>query len=216
MVWDAQVPAQIRRSGRNNVEGVAYSMAQWYPKLAEYDFEGWHADPYIGREFFGVWGDFDVKITLDEDYIIGGTGYLLNEDEKGLGEKIKNNKRVWHFKAPNVHDFTWAADPDYMHDTLQVPNGPLMHFYYKGTMAPEKLDNWKRLQPETVRFMQYFSDLVGKYPYKQYSIIQGGDGGMEYGMCTLVLGEGTFEGLLKGTISHEMAHSWFQFLFANN
>jgi hypothetical protein len=216
MVWNAQVPTQIRRSGRNNVEGVAYSMAQWYPKLAEYDFEGWHADPYIGREFFGVWGDFDVKITLDEDYIIGGTGYLLNEDKKGLGKKTKNKKRVWHFKAPNVHDFTWAADPDYIHDTLQVPNGPLMHFYYKGTMAPEKLDNWKRLQPETVRLMQYFSDLVGKYPYKQYSIIQGGDGGMEYGMCTLVLGEGTFEGLLKGTISHEMAHSWFQFLLANN
>ena len=216
MVWDAQVPAQIRRSGRNNVEGVAYSMAQWYPKLAEYDFEGWHADPYIGREFFGVWGDFDVKITLDEDYIIGGTGYLLNEDKKGLGKKTKNKKRVWHFKAPNVHDFTWAADPDYIHDTLQVPNGPLMHFYYKGTMAPEKLDNWKRLQPETVRLMHYFSDLVGKYPYKQYSIIQGGDGAMEYGMCTLVLGEGTFDGLLKGSISHEMAHSWFQFLLANN
>ncbi len=62
MVFDAQVPIQIRRSGRNNREGVALSMAQWYPKLAEYDFEGWHADPYIGREFHGVWGDFDVKI----------------------------------------------------------------------------------------------------------------------------------------------------------
>ena len=216
MKWDAQVPVQIRRSGRENSEGVAYSMAQWYPKLAEYDFEGWHADPYIGREFYGVWGDFDVKITLDENYIIGGTGYLLNKDETGLGRKSKGKTRIWHFKAPNVHDFTWAADPDYIHDTLQVPDGPLMHFYYKSTMAPEKLENWKRLQPESAKFMQYFSDLVGKYPYKQYSIIQGGDGGMEYGMCTLVLGEGTFEGLLKGTISHEMAHSWFQFLLANN
>lgn len=34
MVWDAQVPEQIRRSGRNNSEGIALSMAQWYPKLA--------------------------------------------------------------------------------------------------------------------------------------------------------------------------------------
>ena len=48
MDFDAQVPAQIRRTGRNNEEGVALSMSQWYPKLAEYDFEGWHADPYIG------------------------------------------------------------------------------------------------------------------------------------------------------------------------
>ena len=38
MEWDAQVPLQIRRSGRNSSEGVALTMTQWYPKLAEYDF----------------------------------------------------------------------------------------------------------------------------------------------------------------------------------
>ena len=41
MEFDAQVPVQIRRSGRSNKEGVALSMTQWYPKMAEYDFEGW-------------------------------------------------------------------------------------------------------------------------------------------------------------------------------
>src|SRR5690606_36012703 len=51
--FDAQVPVQIRRSGRNSAEGVALSMTQWYPKMAEYDFEGWHAYQYIGREFHG-------------------------------------------------------------------------------------------------------------------------------------------------------------------
>ncbi|NOY46896.1 MAG: M1 family metallopeptidase, partial [Chlorobi bacterium] len=130
MDFNGQVPVQIRRSGRNNKEGVALSMTQWYPKMAEYDFEGWHADPYIAREFQGVWGDFDVKITIDKNYIIGGTGYLQNPNEIGYGYETKRVKRsnrdknVWHFVAPNVHDFTWAADPDYIHDTLQVPNGP--------------------------------------------------------------------------------------------
>ena len=76
MEFKGQVPVQIRRSGRNNKDGVALSMSQWYPKLAEYDFEGWHADPYIAREFHGVWGDFDVKLTIAKDYIVGGTGYL--------------------------------------------------------------------------------------------------------------------------------------------
>src|SRR5690606_29351340 len=71
MDFHAQVPLQIRRSGRNSKEGVALSMTQWYPKLAEYDFEGWHADPYIAREFHGVWGNFDVKITIDSDYTLG-------------------------------------------------------------------------------------------------------------------------------------------------
>jgi hypothetical protein len=199
-------------------------MAQWYPKLAEYDFEGWHADPYIAREFYGVWGDFDVKITIDENYTIGGTGYLQNPAEIGHGYQLpgqktmkpKNGKYTWHFVAPNVHDFTWAADPNYTHDTMQVPNGPLLHFFYKNTMAPENIAVWKKLQPKAVELMQYYSEHIGKYPYKQYSIIQGGDGGMEYGMCTLLLGEGTFDGLFKGTISHEMAHAWFQFLLATN
>jgi hypothetical protein len=221
MSWDAQVPVQIRRSGRNNEEGVALSMAQWYPKLAEYDFEGWHADPYIGREFFGVWGDFDVTITIDEKYTIGGTGYLENPSEIGHGyslpnqktSKPKKGKYTWHFKAPNVHDFTWAADKDYIHDIYPGPNGVALHFFYKNN--PEIIENWKKFQPITAELMEYYNKNIGQYPYKQYSVIQGGDGGMEYAMCTLIKGNGTFEGLV-GVTAHEMAHTWFQFLLATN
>ncbi|SDR73598.1 Peptidase family M1 [Formosa sp. Hel1_31_208] len=220
MEFDGQVPLQIRRSGRNNKEGVALSMAQWYPKLAEYDDEGWHANAYIAREFHGVWGNYDVKITIDKNYTIGGTGYLQNADDIGHGytaESVnpKGSKLTWHFIAPNVHDFTWAADPEYIHDTFQVPDGPMLHFFYKNTMPQEKLENWKNLQPIAARLMTYYSENVGQYPYQQYSIIQGGDGGMEYGMCTLILGEGSFNGLV-GVTAHEMAHSWFQFLLASN
>jgi aminopeptidase N len=38
---------------------------------------------------------------------------------------------------------------------------------------------------------------------------------MEYAMCTLILGEGTFDGLV-GVIAHEMGHSWFQQILASN
>jgi aminopeptidase N len=82
-------------------------------------------------------------------------------------------------------------------------------------MAKDKLENWKNLQPKALELMQYYSEHIGKYPYDQYSIIQGGDGGMEYAMCTLILGEGTFNGLF-GVTAHEMAHTWFQFLLATN
>ncbi|MFT5102895.1 MAG: hypothetical protein ACI86C_000542 [Candidatus Latescibacterota bacterium] len=220
MEWDAQVPAQIRRSGRNNAEGVALSMTQWYPKLAEYDFEGWHADPYIAREFHGVWGDFDVKIKIDSDYTIGGTGYLQNpEIGHGYGEpgqkavKPKRGKYTWHFNAPNVHDFSWAADKDYIHDIYPGPNGVELHFFYKNN--PEIKENWKNLQPKTAEILAYFNEHIGPYPYKQYSVIQGGDGGMEYAMCTLITGERKFESLV-GVTSHEFAHTWFQFLMATN
>ena len=213
MNWDAQVPIQIRRTGRYNAEGVAYSMTQWYPKLAEYDFEGWHAVPYIAREFHGVWGNFDVSIKLDENFIIGGTGYLQNADKKGLGGKSKRKTRTWHFSAPNVHDFAWAADKDYIHDTYPGPNGVKLNFYYKNN--PEILENWKALQPKTADLLAYFNTHIGKYPYKQYSVIQGGDGGMEYAMCTLITGERKL-GSLIGVTAHELAHTWFQFLLATN
>jgi hypothetical protein len=221
MEWDAQVPVQIRRSGRNNEEGVALSMTQWYPKLAEYDFEGWHADPYIGREFHGVWGDFDVKITIDADYTIGGSGYLQNPSEVGHGYqepnqkamKPKKGKYTWHFVAPNVHDFSWAADDEYIHDTYPGPNGVTLHFFYKND--PEIKENWENLQPKTADLMVYFNENIGMYPYKQYSVIQGGDGGMEYAMCTLITGKRKFESLV-GVTAHELAHSWFQFLLATN
>ncbi|MEW5676481.1 M1 family metallopeptidase [Flavobacterium enshiense] len=220
--FDGQVPLQIRRSGRNNKEGVELSMAQWYPKLAEYDFEGWQADPYIAREFHGVWGTFDVKITIDKKYVLGGTGYLQNGNQIGFnyqdtGVNVivpkKQKTLTWHFIAPNVHDFTWAADKDYIHDKLQTEDGVTLHFLYKNN--PKILENWKNLQPKTAALMNVYNTTVGKYPYQQYSVIQGGDGGMEYAMCTLILGEGTFEGLL-GVTAHEMAHSWFQHVLASN
>lgn len=221
MEWDGQVPVQIRRSGRNSADGVALTMTQWYPKLAEYDFEGWHADPYIAREFFGVWGNYDVTITIDADYTIGGTGYLQNPEAVGHGYSVPGQKTIppvkgkykWHFVAPKVHDFAWAADPDYVHDTYPGPNGVTLHFLYKND--PEIAENWKKLQPKTAALMEFFNENVGPYPYEQYSVIQGGDGGMEYGMCTMITGEREF-GSLVGVTAHELAHSWFQFVLAIN
>ncbi len=220
--FTGQVPIQIRRSGRNNAEGVALSMSQWYPKLAEFDFEGWHADPYIAREFHGVWGNFDVKITIDKNYILGGSGYIQNGNEIGYNYQdegrivkipAKTKDLTWHFVAPNVHDFTWAADKNYIHDKIKGPNGVDLHFLYKNN--PSIIDNWKKLQPKTAQVMAFYNKTVGDYPYKQYSVIQGGDGGMEYAMCTLIVGEGDFDGLL-GVTAHEMGHSWFQHILASN
>ncbi|MGO4820126.1 MULTISPECIES: M1 family metallopeptidase [unclassified Flavobacterium] len=220
--FDGQVPVQIRRSGRNNNEGVELSMSQWYPKLAEFDFEGWHADPYIAREFHGVWGNFDVTINIDKEYTLGGSGYLQNQNEIGHGYQdegvtVKTPKKTktlsWHFTAPMVHDFTWAADKEYVHDVVKGPNDVALHFLYKN--YPKTVENWKKLEPMMVKVMDFYNKNIGNYPYKQYSFIQGGDGGMEYAMCTLMLGNGTLEGIY-GTATHELGHSWFQHILASN
>ncbi|WP_196886937.1 M1 family metallopeptidase [Aureivirga sp. CE67] len=224
MEFDAQIPEQIRRSGRNSKEGVAFSMTQWYPKMAEYDFEGWHADPYIGREFFGVWGNFDVTLHLNSQYIIGGTGVLQNANEIGYGYedkgvKVKKHKKKkklsWNFKAENVHDFAWAADKDYTHEKLVTEDGIVLHFLFKSTMEPKFVKSWMRLPQKTADMMKFFGEKVGKYPYPQYTVVQGGDGGMEYAQCTLITGERSY-GSLVGVTAHELAHSWFQHLLGTN
>jgi hypothetical protein len=218
MVFTAQIPLQIRRSGKLNKEGVDMTMTQWFPKLAEFDPEGWHPNPYIGREFHGVWGNYKVNITIDKNYVVGGTGYLQNANEIGHGysEKITKEKdestNTWKFYAPNVHDFAWAADPDYIHDIKRTESGVDLHFFYKPTV---NVEYWKKLQDDSVKLMEYFEESIGPYPWEQYSIIQGGDGGMEYAMCTMITGERPYPSLL-GVTAHEMAHAWFQHLLATN
>ena len=217
--FEGHVPDVIRRAGKNSSEGVAFSMAQWYPKMAEYDREGWNADPYTGREFHGVWGDFDVKIKLNKKFVVAASGYLQNADDIGMGysdrkkPKATKGNVTWHFIAPQVHDFTWAADPEYIHDTYPGPNDVTLHFFYKN--KPEIIENWKKLQPDTAKLMRFFNEKVGTYPYKQYSVVQGGDGGMEYAMLTLITG-GRKYGSLFGVTAHELAHSWFQHILATN
>ena len=98
---------------------------------------------------------------------------------------------------------------------FEIKKGPKLNFYYKKQLSKEHLQNWKKLQPVTAELMGFFSENIGVYPYNQYSVIQGGDGGMEYGMCTLITGQRPFKSLV-GVTAHELAHSWFHFLLATN
>lgn len=216
----SQVPVQIRRNGRNNAEGIDYSMAQWYPKLAEYDRDGWHPDPYIAREFYGVWGDFDVKITIDKDYIVAAGGYLQNPNEVGNGYQEdgaklnlpEGDKLTYHFKAPNVHDFVWAADRDYVHKKYLRKDGLLLHFFYQEGKKTKAWDKLAVIMDEAISFM---NEHFGQYQYKTYSYIQGGDGGMEYPLATLITGHRPITSLV-GVSVHEQLHSWYQMMLASN
>jgi hypothetical protein len=218
MVFEGQVPKQIRRSGRDNKEGIAYSMAQWYPKLSEYDYMGWHPNPYVAREFYGIWGNFKVNIAIDSRYILGGTGVVTNANEIGYGHAdvtIKNRpaKHIWKFAAENVHDFMWAADPDYKHVVHKAHDGTLLHFYYQENDKTK--DNWAALPKIIDKALSWMNKRYGKYPYPQYSFIQGGDGGMEYPQATLITGERSINSLV-GVSIHEWMHSWYQNTLATN
>jgi len=217
MKWDAQVPVQIRRSGRDNKEGVDYSMAQWYPKLSEYDYQGWHANPYIGREFHGIWGDWDVNITIDSDYILGATGVLQNGSAVGYGygdePSRRKKKQTWKWRAENVIDFVWGADTDYVHETYETYNGTMLHMLYIPGEATT--ENWQALPKIMDAAQRYMDRNFGEYTYPTYSFIQGGDGGMEYPMATLITGERSLSSLV-GVSVHEWMHSWYQMMLGTD
>ena len=219
MDWDAVIPMQIRRSGRNNREGIDMTVTQWYPKIAEYDYDGWATFDYVGREFHAPFSDFEVNIKIDKNYVIGAGGILENPLEvKGYDEKatIKTddkNKATWKWSAKNMLDFAWAADKDYTVENFTVLDGPKVYYVYQKS---DKTKLWSDSKPYITQFFQLMNATFGRYTYPTYSFIQGGDGGMEYGMCTMMLGEAnSLEGLL-GLMVHEGGHSWNQQIMAYN
>jgi hypothetical protein len=218
-------------------------MAQWYPKLVEYDEKGWNPNPYVGREFYGVWGDFDVNITIDKNHIIAGTGYLQNAQEIGYGyepegskvTRAPGNTLTWKFTAPNVHDFVWAADPDFKHEKKITRDGLVLHAFYK--ISPIHLQKvfsaqsaatkalfsnnaglfirnyeyeWQHVLENIEKALPFIEKSWGRYQYKQFSFIQGGSGAMEYPMATLLTGAG------EGVIYHEFLHSWYPMMMSSN
>ncbi len=220
MEFEAQVPLQIRRSGRDNPRTrVQYSMSQWYPKLCEYDYEGWHATPYVAREFYGVWGNYDVTINIDKDFKLGAGAVLVNANEIGWGydkpgtelKPIATAKRSWHFVAENVHDFVWAAEKGYKHLSKKAQNGTMLHVIYYNPNVDAKTDAaFQEVLDAAYKVLPFIEKNFGKYPYPVYSFIQGGDGGMEYPMATLIQSQNL------GTVFHEWMHSWYQMMLATN
>ncbi|CAN5124725.1 M1 family metallopeptidase [soil metagenome] len=213
--FNCQVPKLSRRSGRDSDEKIRYSMGQWYPKISEYDKQGWHPDDYISREFYGVWGDYDVNITLDKNYKVGATGILTNAASIGWGydregtplKDINGNLRTWKFSGKNIHDFVWGADPEFIHFSRQTQGGPLLHFIFKGDSTTAK---WKVIADTCVVIYPYMAKTFGPYPYPVYSFIQGGGGGTEYPMATLM------KNASMGTAIHEWCHSWYQMMLGTN
>lgn len=228
--FEGQVPIQIRRSGRNNSQGVRYSMAQWFPKLCQYDQHGWQNNQFVLREFYGVWGKYDVKLTVPAKLVVGASGDLQNPLEVGHGyefdrdtvkfpapdaEKPQGTK-TWHFVAFPVHDFAWVADADYIHRVVKMPaTSPISPNLTFHILTKPKFEAvWKNAPEWLPRIFRFNGEKYHPYPYKQFTCAQAGDGGMEYPNLVMIR-SGDYNGTL-GTVAHEATHQWFYGLAANN
>ena len=220
--------------------GESYQISQWYPKPAVYDKQGWHQMPYLDQgEFYSEFGDFDVSITLPENYTVGATGNLQNEKETQRLNKLAGDvtwlsrlgKRDSSFPASSekmktlrytqarVHDFAWFADKRFhvLKGRIKLPvSGREVTTWVMFTNQEANL--WLNAINYVDSAIVYFSKLVGDYPYDNYTAIQSALNagvGMEYpGITVIGLAENDYA--LDEVITHEIAHSWFYSALGSN
>ncbi|MBU8921366.1 MAG: M1 family metallopeptidase [Bacteroidales bacterium] len=216
-----------KKLGRSGFLGDHYALGQWYPKMVVYDKNGWHADQFRKGEFYGEFGDFDVEITIPDEFVIASTGILVSGDagwEKALaaaGEKAQEtggqagtadasdtygHEKTVKFRAENVHDFAWCADPEFALEKAEYNGYEIRSFYRKwnSSWADSAL-------ARGVRCMKWMEDFAGPYGYPQISIVDvHSGGGMEYPM--LVMNGSADEDLML----HEIGHNWFYGMLAND
>lgn len=154
MDFSFKVPVEgMDRMGRLQVEdGWIYAFAQWYPKVAVFDdIEGWNVEPYLGAgEFYLEYGDFDYQVTVPYDYVVVGSGELLNPKEvlsKELQDRYAKAKEsdatvmmisaeelgnteltrpkqegtvTWHFAIENSRDAAFAASRAFIWDAAKI------------------------------------------------------------------------------------------------
>lgn len=224
-----KIPESFSRLGH---VGESYQLTQWFPKPAVYDRDGWHPMPYLHMgEFYSEFGDYEVTITLPENYIVASTGVLQEDKEIAfINEKIAETKarandtivdlsyppssdvmKTITFKAENVHDFGWFADKRFYVEKGEVTlsNGKSVDTYVYYTDTEKSL--WQDALSYVDRSTIFYSEMVGDYPWPHATAVQSAlsaGGGMEYPMITVIGTSGNAQAL-DAVITHEVGHNWF-------
>ena len=232
-----KIPGSFSRLGH---VGDSYQMTQWYPKPAVFDRKGWHPIPYLDMgEFYSEFGNFDVTITLPENYVVGATGTLQTESERQfLTQKIAETEalvktgfpegtdfppsssrmKTIRYTAENVHDFAWFADKRFhvLKDEATLASGRKVDAWAMFTNQEAEL--WTKGAEYVKRAVEFYSELVGEYPWPHATAVQSAlsaGAGMEYPMIT-VIGKSGDPRSLDDVITHEVGHNWFYGLLASN
>ena len=237
--FHVKLPYNFSRGGHME---QAYQITQWFPKPAVYDQKGWHPIPYLDEgEFYSEFGNYEVQITVPQNYAVAATGNLQEAKEKEWLQKRKQFTReekkkkvpgkkdsgpaiissaiqkTLHYTQNNVHDFAWFADKEFTvkTDTLQLPSGRVITvyaYYYSDNSAV-----WSNCIKFIKQAILTKSKWLGEYPYDVVTVVEDerGDGGMEYPTITF-LSSGGNEKLLDYVINHEVGHNWFYGILATN
>lgn len=194
-------------------DNLIYEVAQWFPRLAAYeDVNGWQNKQFLGAgEFTLEFGDYDVSITMPEDYIVAATGELQNP-RKVLSatqrERLKKAKKAsapvfiitpeeavanqesararrtktWRFKAQDVRDFAFAASRKFAWDAQQVAVAG-RPVWAMSYFPVEGEPLWSKYSTKAIiHTLRVYGRYAFDYPYPVAISVNGPVGGMEYPM----------------------------------
>jgi len=228
--FHVKIPICFSRLGHTKQQ---YQISQWYPKPAVYDKYGWHQFPYLNMgEFYSEYGTFDVSITLPENYVVGATGNLMNEDEKlWLDKKADETKnkisfdkkdmkfpesslkhKTLNYHEENIHDFAWFADKRYnvfKGEVILPKSGRKVTTWTMFTN--DCADEWRNSITFVSDAVFYYSKWYGEYPYNNCTAVRGSleaGGAMEYPTITVVGNVGNAL-MVENATMHEVGHNWF-------
>lgn len=223
MQFEVQLPKIFARMG---TAGNFVMAGQWFPKIAVYEpvgtrgrtSEGWDLHQYHGNsEFYSDFGIYSVRIHVPKNYTVAATGFPVQNSQ------IKNGEKIYQFYADDVHDFAWAASPDFIVAEEPFSSAEVPGVRIKLYLDPAHKDLKERYFYAAKAALKYFSKWYGKYPYSTLSIVVppeagNGAGGMEY--PTLITAFGAKDDSpgydLERTVIHEIGHQYFYGMIASN
>ncbi len=213
--WQAKIPRTFARTG---FRGDFFFIAQWFPKVAVFEADGWNAHQFhAGTEFYSDYGEYDVRIKVPTGYVVGATGREVSQLDGADG------MTTHRYRQADVHDFAWTASPDFVVVSKQFNEPPLPPVDMRLLLQPEHRDQAERHFDATSACLRLYGTWFGVYPYGHLSIVDpafgSGAGGMEY-PTLFTAGSRLFNppdgGSPEGVTVHECGHQFWYGLVGNN
>lgn len=240
--WAFPLPKEVSiRYGRYGEDN--WMVAYWYPQIAVYDdISGWDTHPFTGSaEFYNDFNNFDVSITVPEDYLVWATGLLQDEEKHFTGEILDRlrlsresddvvhvlkeedineggflkDRQKWRYVAESAPDFAFAVSRSYIWDATSVEVEPGRRVWVDAVYKTNSKDFHKvaRLSAEIIDL--FSADVIGEpYPYPKMTAFNG-SGGMEFPMIINDGDASSHEGTVHLT-AHEIGHTYFPFHVMTN
>jgi hypothetical protein len=228
------------------LDSTTFFIAYFYPRVAVYDdYNGWDTMTFTdGQEFYSDFNDYDVSVTVPANYVVWGTGTLLNASEvlqptildrfnrsftsdetinvatraDMAGKAVtKQSTNTWRFRAANIPDMTFNLSDHYVWDAASVVVDASTN--RRASVQAAYNDTAADFR-HMVRFGRQSLDWFSRnwpgvpYPYEKMTVVHGRSD-MEYPM--MVNDDSQADTVdSRFVVEHEVAHTYFPFYMGIN